>query len=108
MQAALDRYLRSKTLCDVSSERYRVPIFKESARRKGEKTVEARNRGTVKQREKPDQGRRGDTVGERSVRQPDPSLFDKHQVVDTNNAFWFTWSKGASCHDGRRLFNRKG
>lgn len=58
--------------------------------------MEARNRGTVKQREKPDQGRRGDTVGEQSVTQPNPSLFDKHHVVDTNNAFWFTWSKGAS------------
>jgi len=29
-------------------------------------------------------------MGGWSVRQPNPSFFDKHSVVAANNAFWFT------------------
>jgi len=36
-------------------------------------------------------------------KQPNPLLFDKHNVVATNNAVWFTWSRG-QMRRGARCF----
>ena len=92
----------------VYPEGYRVPVFEESVGREGEKAARTRDGKTTQQSKKPDEGRRGDTMAKRPVRQPNPSLFDKHNVVAANNAFRFMWSTRAPRHDGRRFFHRKG
>ena len=108
MQAALDRHLRSKN--------YPKSIVRDTEFLSSRKVLEGKARKLREQgmgkrpnkAKKPDEGRRGDTMAKRPVRQPNPSLFDKHNVVAANNAFWFTWSTRAPRHDGRRFFHRKG
>ena len=86
-------------LCKVYPEGYRVPVFEGSVGREGEKAARTRHGKTTQQSKKPDEGRRGETMEKRSVRTPNPSLFDKHNVVAANNALWFTWSPRAPRHD---------
>ena len=66
----------------------RVPVFKASVARKGEKATRTKNGKKAKQNEEPDQGRGGDTMRKRSVRQLNPSPFNKYNVVAANNTFW--------------------
>ena len=68
-------------LSKVYPEGYRVPVFEESVGREGEKAARTRDGKTTQQSKKPDEGRRGDTMAKRPVRQPNPSLSDKNLRV---------------------------
>ena len=109
MQAALERHLRSQ---NYPKSILRNIEFLSSRKVLEEKAKKLREQGmgkrSTQQSKEPNEGRRGDTMGKRSVRQPNPSFFDKHNVVAANNVFWFTWSTRAPRHDGRRFFYRKG
>ena len=105
MQVALDRHLRSQS---HPKSILRDTEFLSSRKVLEGKARKLREQGMRKRPNKPKSLTKEDTMGKRSVREPKPSLFDKHHVVAANNAFLFTWSTRAPRHDGGRFLYRKG